>query len=122
MALSNYEGQAFRNGEHWHDGCGITLDSPGDRWGEYFHALVGDGDVRVGVRKTYALLAVRRDGEWSVSHLEGRVEVDGHVAVAADTPGPGAAVLVDPDGTVWTAIGAYEAWENWCEVETGGGA
>lgn len=125
MAAANYEGKAFRDGEHWHDGCGLTLPS-GERFGHYAYAIVGDGPVRVGVRKTTPLLfRQRRDDTWDAEPLYGRLTVSPMgmvtplVVVGIGTPhgGPAVAVLIDFDGTVWTAVGAYEAWEHWCEED-----
>lgn len=116
MSMSAYEGMAFRDGRHWHEGC---------RWGSLqsaferrIHAAVGDDVVRVGVHKTLPRLYIRDRLGWAESPLEGRVDLPGYVAVGVETPGggPGCAVLVTPDGTVWTAVGASEIYENWCDL------
>lgn len=125
MAAANYEGKAFRDGEHWHDGCGLVLPS-GERWGHWAHAIAGDWAVRVGVYKTTPMLYRQRpDGTWDAERLSGRLTVSpagmvsAVVAVGVETPygGPAIATLVDLDGVVWTAVGAYEAWEHWCEED-----
>lgn len=124
MAAANYEGKAFRDGEHWHDGCGLSLPDAEGGLGHYAHAIVGDGPVRVGVRKTTPVLfRQRRDGGWDAEPLRGRCTVSpagmvsAVVAVGITTPagGPGVAVLIDLAGVVWTAVGAYEAVDDWCE-------
>lgn len=124
MALANYEGQAFKNGEHWHEGCDAELPSGRD-WPHTPHAAVGDGNVRVGVQKTTPMIYLQQpDGTWTAEVLRGRLDVMSRdhrdlVAVGIEAPlgGPGVAILAEPDGTVWTAIGAYEAFENWCEED-----
>lgn len=124
MALANYEGKAFRNGEHWHEGCDAELPS-GDDHPHTPHAVVGDGSVRVGVYKTTPMLYQQRpDGTWACEALHGSLTVrifdDRDLTAVGVIPalgGPAVAVLAEPDGTVWTAVGAYEPWNNWCEED-----
>lgn len=123
MAYANYEGKAFRNGVHWHQGCNARLPKPDGKW-FHAHAVVGVGPVRVGVQKNAPFCAVLRGSAWELTwawDVEG--EVTRHVGAGVYRafliePHPsaaGVAVLVEPDGTVWTAVGAYEAFESWCE-------
>lgn len=130
MALANYEGMAFRDGHHWHEGCDPILPSPGDKPSHTPHAAVGLNTLRVGVHKTTPILYIWDEQQqgWLAERLEGNLypNVPGEpyasvVAIGIDAPlgGPGIAILIDENETVWTAVGAYEAFESWCE-EYGG--
>lgn len=121
MAYSNYEGKAFRDGEHFHSGCDAVIPLrryDGQR--HMFHALLGEGPIRVGLRKTYPMLLVEGpDGVFDepVKKFEGQHEIDGYRAYAHSVGNHVAATLVEPDGTIWTGMAAYETWESWCEED-----
>lgn len=128
MALANYEGMAFCDGHHWHEGCDPTLPALGDKPSHTPHAAVGLDGLLVGVYKTMPMLYIWDEDQqgWLAERLEGILypDVPGEpyasvVVIGIETPlgGPGIATLVDNNNeTVWTAIGAYEAWKNWCEA------
>lgn len=117
MAYSNYEGRVWRNGEHFHDGCSgeVTLDREARPF--MYHALLGQGPVRVGLRKTSAVLLTEHDDDiFGSEAFEGEWrDGSGFRAVAHSVGGHAAAVLIEPDGTVWTGLAAYEAFDDWCE-------
>lgn len=122
MAFANYEGQAFRNGEHWHEGCDAILPAGEGKYSHMPHAVVGDGSVRVGVQKTAPMLYCQQaDGTWTSEVLRGVVTVrdtaERDLIAIGINPlgGPGVAVLAEPDGTVWVALSAYEPFDDWCE-------
>lgn len=123
MAHANYEGQAFKDGEHWHEGCNIRLPAAEGQYDHTPHAVVGDGSVRVGVEKTTPMLYQQQaDGTWTAEVLRGGFTIrdfadERDLAVVGVSPlgGPGVAVLAEPDGTVWVALGAYEPYDDWCE-------
>lgn len=116
MAYSNWEGKAFRNGEHFHEGCDATAAVPD--FGHYtFHAMLGQGSVRVATRKSYPYLLVENEDVFDMHPLEGMVERDGYSAFAHSVGNFASIMLVEPDGTVWTGLAGYEAYESWCEED-----
>lgn len=119
MAYSNYEGKVFRNGEHHHDGCdGEVPFRFHDGQRHMFHALLGEGPVRVGLRKTYPMLLIEgADGVYDGHPIEGTLEVDGYRAYAHSIGNHAYAMLIEPDGTVWGGMAGYDAYEPWCEED-----
>ena len=129
MAYSNYEGKVWRNGEHFHDGCNgevmqDRLRRDMEPWGEprkfMYHALLGQGPVRIGLRKTSPVLLVEHDDLlFDPYGLEGEVREGGYRAHAYSIGNHATAVLIEPDGTVWVGMAAYEAYDDWCDEDGG---
>lgn len=123
MAYGNYEGKVFRNGEHHHANCdGEVRVRRYDGKEHMFHALLGDGRVRVGLRKTFPMLLVEGDDgvfdepiTEDFGQFDGAREVDGFRAYAHSIGNHATATLIEPDGTVWTGMSGYDAYDGWCE-------